>query len=1302
MKLFRNLIIIFALAFIAQAHASLVGFWSTNSSTGMLDTNTFRYVPLSNVQNADGSWNTIGFPIVVQNPTGIITNWLVQNNYLITNSVTGFWEIIRVPDSSSNYVTAGSISLGQNSNPFITVTYSNTITINGTNNPQGTLTNNTTGSAGWATTPASIASPGNLILYMNPDAFPNYISGLSNNFALPYLPDSSGSGNSLSNGLSAPLFLPQGMVGRAAISMLANWNTNGFGVPTISYGETNGMLGSWVNTNFSLTITYQDPVESIFNSGQNPFLWQAGNGATFGPQMFATEFYSNLTLNCGSVSVTVNGNAGYAFNEGGVLPLHHQPLVVTYNLLNGIFSVTVNGVTTCPTNIFAGKTLGDISDSLFILGNYYSPIFGGFHPATGAFCGLYGDVIFYSIGLSQNQIGAIQATEMQKYGIATGFKMAITGDSIPYGILSGTYSNLSYLVSSEIPGSTVYCPSYPSQNSTTLYGLMQQWIGQIPREPIFAMCPINDIIQAGSLTVWETNIVKMAVLAKQYGDPYYQCTAPSFSGETGGSFTRAQMTTFITNNASLFNGVIRLDLDQFIGANGSYTANPTYYATGQVHPSGIGYQEINSVWFYPLLQWLLYGITTNYTGTFTGNALSLTNYSALNLTTNGANPAPAQGQVLAVQAGGGLAFTNPASGGSGITALTSDVTASGSGSVAATVVSVGGATASNVASGATAANAAASINTASTIVKRDGSGNFTATTITAALIGNSSTATTATSFSGSLAGNVTGTQGATVVSVAPASAITGTLLAAQFPALTGDITTTAGALATTLKATGTAGTYIKTTFDSNGRETSGTTLGLADLPAGVLTNNAVGTINLATNGTLTVSNLTANGSVITFPKLPSTSAVGMVGVTAAGVLVSNAIPSGGGGTDPYLTNNANGSANNISNLNSGIVYLNNITVSPNVLTLGNDNEAYGLNAENLGNSSTLFCTAVGNGALRIAANDQQDDAFGYEALYASGSAAGLQAMSAFGYKALFSVSVGTSTTAFGYNSLTLGTTISDCVAMGTHSGESADQLTDDVMVGYHSGNGTMGNSYSTAVGSHSMYMSDYANYDTLIGSYAGAMPSGLTNFNNGVTYSVNVGYQSGMNCSNAGSSIFIGQSSGTNRANTLWIDSGASGPDSSYVPLILGYFDLRYLQIGGTLFVSNNLTSGGIISGNGLGVTNIAGTNIAFTVIETNFISGKLYVNSYGAPIELENVNVDSTAATGVDGFSQMQEWCIGTGTNYSPMIVTAVTGSLGGIFTNTLPSNLIIPNGATYGLTNISSGAGNSSTITGGQILIY
>ncbi len=66
--------------------------------------------------------------------------------------------------------------------------------------------------------------------------------------------------------------------------------------------------------------------------------------------------------------------------------------------------------------------------------------------------------------------------------------------------------------------------------------------------------------------------------------------------------------------------------------------------------------------------------------------------------------------------------------GGGITSLSSDVTATGPGAVAAIVNSVGGSTAANVHAAELLANGATSANTVSTIVKRDSLGNFLAGT----------------------------------------------------------------------------------------------------------------------------------------------------------------------------------------------------------------------------------------------------------------------------------------------------------------------------------------------------------------------------------------------------------------------------------------------------------------------------------------------------------------------------------------------------------------------------------------------
>ncbi len=64
-----------------------------------------------------------------------------------------------------------------------------------------------------------------------------------------------------------------------------------------------------------------------------------------------------------------------------------------------------------------------------------------------------------------------------------------------------------------------------------------------------------------------------------------------------------------------------------------------------------------------------------------------------------------------------------------LSSLTGDVTASGTGAVSSVVNSVGGSTASNLHAAEVLANASTNTNTASTIVKRDGSGNFAANNI---------------------------------------------------------------------------------------------------------------------------------------------------------------------------------------------------------------------------------------------------------------------------------------------------------------------------------------------------------------------------------------------------------------------------------------------------------------------------------------------------------------------------------------------------------------------------------------------
>jgi len=173
-------------------------------------------------------------------------------------------------------------------------------------------------------------------------------------------------------------------------------------------------------------------------------------------------------------------------------------------------------------------------------------------------------------------------------------------------------------------------------------------------------------------------------------------------------------------------------------------------------------------------RWLEIAVRTNGASVFTNliprQQLTSTPYAVQSLNAGFAvNAASAINATFATTATTANTATSATSATTAVTAgnfsgpLGGDVTGTQS---ATSVAQVGGQSAGNVASGAQAANLATSANNINTIVKRDGSGNFSAGTITATLAGNATSATTATTannFSGSLAGNVTGTQGATVV-----------------------------------------------------------------------------------------------------------------------------------------------------------------------------------------------------------------------------------------------------------------------------------------------------------------------------------------------------------------------------------------------------------------------------------------------------------------------------------------------------------------------------------------------------------
>jgi hypothetical protein len=203
--------------------------------------------------------------------------------------------------------------------------------------------------------------------------------------------------------------------------------------------------------------------------------------------------------------------------------------------------------------------------------------------------------------------------------------------------------------------------------------------------------------------------------------------------------------------------------------------------------------------------------------------------------------------------------------------LSGDVT----GTQGATVVSsVGGQTAANVAAGMSLANAAANSNTASTIVRRDASGNFSAGTITANLIGNvTGNISTATALAANGA-NCTGNNFALGVDASGAAECA----QPAFSNLSGTATVSQGG--TGLTSSGTAGNYLR----SNGTAWAASTIQASDLPS--LSGNYVDlTTNQSVAGNKTFTGTTTFSTTSTIDATAATKTLPIRAVTVATIPV---------------------------------------------------------------------------------------------------------------------------------------------------------------------------------------------------------------------------------------------------------------------------------------------------------------------------------------------------------------------------------------------------------------------------------
>lgn len=516
----------------------------------------------------------------------------------------------------------------------------------------GMLTNNTTGSAATATnTWATIFSA---IWSLNPATwvFADVIPG-TNGQQITTVPDISGNNANMANATATPVTLispSRGIGGHAAINMQANWNLVTGAAPTISYALTNSIWTPGMMTNMSVTMVYVDTMEhgggatnqTLLNPGTggvSPWLWIAGTNQN----QYAINYYSQSFENMEGVMEFVSG--GSVQNQTPTLPLFKLPHVITFRETAGFLDVWQDGVPISFTNLDGGPTASPFSGNQFLVGNWF---FGTtLAPQLGAFCGKIAQIIVTTNSPTDQEVQAMHQELTGYYNIGGGPLIAFSGDSLTAGSATSPYTNITGIIKTMIPESTVFNMGLPGEASPNISLTVSNWAGVKVNSTgvkiVNLFMGVNDNLQSLTLSGFETNFINSTLNLQNNGWVVNWCTIPSFNGESN-TPTRLSMNTWLYGNTNLLllGKIVDLASDVLMGTNGACVAQSNLFYSGAsplfVHWKPAGAQELATNWYYPVLQSELYGggsggYATTYNGGFTGNGFNLTNLNASALTT---------------------------------------------------------------------------------------------------------------------------------------------------------------------------------------------------------------------------------------------------------------------------------------------------------------------------------------------------------------------------------------------------------------------------------------------------------------------------------------------------------------------------------------------------------------------------------------------------------------------------------------------------------------------------------------------
>lgn len=387
---------------------------------------------------------------------------------------------------------------------------------------------------------------------------------------------------------------------------------------------------------------------------------------------------------------------------------------------------------------------------------------------------------------------------------------------------------------------------------------------------------------------------------------------------------------------------------------------------------------------------------------------------------------------------------------------------------------------------------------------------------------------------------VSGTWNGTAINLS--SYASGTLQAAQFPALTGDVTTSAGALATTIAAN--AVTYAKmqaVSATSKILGSSSTTTPVQEITIGS---------GLSLSGT-TLTSTGLGGTVTSFSSgnlspLFTTSVATATTTPALSFSLSNAAA----GT--WFGNNTGGSATPSYNSAGALTKVNDTNVT---LTLGGTPTTALLNATSLtlGWTGQLGLTRGGTNASLTASNGG--------IVYSTASALAILSASAQASRPLISGGAGAPSWSAAY--LVAGSGSNESLCLTTNITTMTSSLR-NVFIGVGAGNNSISGSRNVGVGITALTALTSGSYNVILGDFAGTgISTGSYNIGIGpnvITTNTSNAVIIGTNANGGSDCTAVGKSAGQNTSgvNNSCFGSGAgnantTGTDNVFIGLNAGY-----------------------------------------------------------------------------------------------------------------------------------------------------